>query len=139
MKTSALAALLFLALTTRLSAQTVTAFKTGEQTTGMTKQCFYDALGSGYTRTVQAITLCPLSIQVPTPGAASRPSVPQATVPPTQQASPRRSTITAFKTGEQTTGMTKQCFYNGLGNTYVRTVSAVTLCALNIQVAQGGP
>jgi len=38
---------------TAVSAQnrTVTAFKTGERTTGMTKQCFYDALGNGYTRT----------------------------------------------------------------------------------------
>ena len=41
-----------------------TAFKTGERTTGMTKQCFYDALGSAYTRTIGAVELCPLSIQV---------------------------------------------------------------------------
>ncbi len=44
--------------------QTVTAFKTGERTTGMTKQCFYDALGSAYTRTIGSIDLCPLTIQV---------------------------------------------------------------------------
>ena len=51
---------------TAVSAQnrTVTAFKTGERTTGMTKQCFYDALGNGYTRTIGAVELCPLSIQV---------------------------------------------------------------------------
>ena len=41
-----------------------TAFKTGERTTGMTKQCFYDYIGNGYTRTIRAIELCPLSIQV---------------------------------------------------------------------------
>jgi len=35
-----------------LAAQTVTAFKTGEQISGMTKQCYYDALGSTYTLTV---------------------------------------------------------------------------------------
>jgi hypothetical protein len=34
-------------------AQGTTAFKTGEQTTGMTKQCFYDALGSTYTTTLK--------------------------------------------------------------------------------------
>ena len=49
---------------TAVSAHTVTAFKTGERTTGMTKQCFYDALGSAYTRTIGAVELCPLSIQV---------------------------------------------------------------------------
>lgn len=46
------------------NAQTVTAFKTGEQTTGMTKQCFYQALGNAYTRTVRSTELCPLSIKV---------------------------------------------------------------------------
>jgi len=47
-----------------LSAQTVTAFKTGEQTTGTTKQCYYEFAGSRYTRTVESYQLCPLSIQV---------------------------------------------------------------------------
>ena len=46
------------------SAQTVTAFKTGERTTGMTKQCIYEALGSEYTRTVRVVAPCPLSLQV---------------------------------------------------------------------------
>ena len=50
----------------RLAAQTVTAFKTGEATTGLTKQCFYDAIGSGYTLTVRAVDLCPLTTEVRT-------------------------------------------------------------------------
>ena len=33
----------------------------------MTKQCFYDALGSAYTRTISSIALCPLSIKVRNP------------------------------------------------------------------------
>ena len=45
-------------------AQTVTAFKTGEKTTGMTKQCFYDGLGSQYTKTISSVSLCPLTIKV---------------------------------------------------------------------------
>ena len=108
------------------SAQTVMAFKTGEQTTGMTKQCYYEALGNSYARTVSSVSLCPLSIQVPTV-----PSV-QAPAAPTYTQQPR--TITAFKTGEQTTGMTKQCFYDALGSSYTRTVSSVSLCPLSIQV-----
>ena len=47
-----------------LVAQTGTAFKTGERTTGMTKQCFYDYIGNGYTRTVRSVELCPPTIQV---------------------------------------------------------------------------
>lgn len=41
-----------------------TAFLSGELETGMTKQCFYDYLGSQYTITIDAIRLCPLTIQV---------------------------------------------------------------------------
>ena len=33
----------------------------------MTKQCFYDALGSAYARTISSIALCPLSIKVRNP------------------------------------------------------------------------
>ena len=60
-------AVLAFGATPALAAQTVTAFNTGEETTGMTKQCFYDALGSAYTRTISSIALCPLSIKVRNP------------------------------------------------------------------------
>jgi predicted DNA-binding transcriptional regulator AlpA len=110
-----------------VAAQAVTAFKTGEQTTGMTKQCYYQYLSSTYTRTVSSVDLCPLTIEVeanpnstPSTAAAPRPAAP--------------ATATAFKTGEQTTGMTKQCIYSYLASTYTRTVSSVTLCPLTIQV-----
>jgi len=109
-------------------AQTTTAFKTGEKTTGMTKQCYYDGLGSEYTRTVSSVALCPLSIQVRL-APSTRPS-------PAPTPQPR--TITAFKTGEKTTGMTKQCYYDGLGSEYTRTVSSVALCPLSIRVSIGG-
>ena len=41
-----------------------TAFKTGERTTGMTKQCYYTYLGSQYTITINAVGMCPLTIEV---------------------------------------------------------------------------
>ena len=34
-----------------------------EQVTGMTKQCYYNYLGSIHTRTIQSYELCPLEIQ----------------------------------------------------------------------------
>jgi len=40
------------------------AFFQYERTTGMTKQCVYDYLGSEYTITISAISLCPLTIQI---------------------------------------------------------------------------
>lgn len=41
---------------------------------------------------------------------------------------------TAFKSGEQQTGQTKQCFYNFAGNTYTITVKSYELCPLSINV-----
>lgn len=107
----------------QVAAQSLTAFKTGERATGMTKQCFYNGLGSTYTRTVSAVELCPLSIQVQNQQSYNTNPQPQA-----------RQGMAAFKLGEQTTGMTKQCYYNGLGQTYVRTISSVALCPLSINV-----
>ena len=123
-------------------AQTVTGFKTSEKITGMTKQCFYDALGSAHTRTVSSVSLCPLSIQVeaiPRPSPNTRATTPTRTprtTPPAPR--PERATVTAFKTGERTTGMTKQCFYDALGSAYTETVSSVSLCPLSIKVRPGG-
>ena len=45
-------------------AQAATAFLTGQQLTGTTKQCYYSYAGSRYTRTIQGYQLCPLSINV---------------------------------------------------------------------------
>lgn len=56
--------LLMVALVASASAHAGTAYLTGEKVTGMTKQCFYDYLGSEYTRTIRAHELCPLSIRV---------------------------------------------------------------------------
>lgn len=104
-------------------AQTITAFKTGEAATGMSKQCYYNALGNQYTRTISSTSLCPLSIQVGSVPAQDSNS---------KQMRMRAGGGTAFKTGENITGMTKQCFYNYLGSQITRTVSATSLCPLSI-------
>ena len=51
-------------ITLSLSAQAGIAFLSGEMTTGMTKQCFYDYLGNTYTRTIQSYQYCPYSITI---------------------------------------------------------------------------
>jgi hypothetical protein len=96
----------------------------------MTKQRYYDALGNGYTLTLNSVQLCPLSIQVQLPPSATA-------TPPAPPAPPPPATVMAFKTGEEITGMTKQCFYNALGNAYTRTMRSVELCPLSIQVRIG--
>ncbi len=106
-----------------LRAQTATAFKTGERVTGQTKQCYYKFAGTDYTKTVQSFELCPLNVQVRT-GPAENPSP---TAPP-------RSGATAFKTGEERTGQTKQCFYAFAGKRFTNTVQSFELCPLSIEV-----
>ena len=110
---------LSLALVPSLSAQ---AIKTGERTTGMTKQCYYNHVGSEYTITVSSVELCPLSVRVPSASSSSSHDY----TPP-----PRRG-VTALKTGEETTGMTKQCYYSFGANVYTKTISSVALCPLSI-------
>lgn len=120
-------ALLLLSVTSSANAQTATAYKTGEQKTGSTTQCYYESLGRQYTRTVESYQLCPLSIQVPSAGRSPE-------TPSTPEPAPR--TITAYKTGERTTGSTKQCYYEGLGKEFTRTLESYQLCPLTIQVRQ---
>ena len=64
MRTALMVVALAAVATEGLMAQTVTAFKTGERTTGMTKQCYYKFGVNEYTRTIRAVALCPLSIRV---------------------------------------------------------------------------
>jgi hypothetical protein len=46
------------------SAFAATAFYTGENVTGLTKQCYYKFAGSTYTKTIKSHQVCPTSIQV---------------------------------------------------------------------------
>ncbi len=107
------------------SADAATGFLKGEETVGMTKTCYYDVLGSTYTKTVSSVSLCPLSVQVDFP---PTPSSPDYSTPPSP------SYGTAFKVGEKTSGMTKVCYYDYLGSEYTKTISSVSLCPLTIKV-----
>lgn len=108
-----------------MQGQSVTAFKTGERATGATKQCYYSFGTSEYTRTVKRVDLCPLNIRV-----MAAPSTPQRVQPLAPAA------VTAFKTGERLTGMTKQCYYAFGSTEYTRTIQSTAICPLVISVRQ---
>ena len=117
-KTIVALVLLTVGATHTAAAQTTTAFKTGERTTGTAKQCYYESLGNQHTQTIVAVGLCPLSIPVSSTT--------------TQTPAPQPTMITEYKTGERTAGSIKQCFYNGLSSENTRTVNSVGLCPLSI-------
>jgi hypothetical protein len=127
-KPAILIAVLTLAASHSLAAQSTTGFKKGEQTTGMTKQCFYDVLGSGYTMTVASYEICPVTVQV------ASPVTPKASVPSYPTGGERQPYTTGFKKGEQITGMTKQCFYDVLGSAYTKTIASYEVCPVTVQV-----
>ena len=43
-------------------------------------------------------------------------------------------TTTAFKTGESTTGITKLCYYESLGNQHTQTIKSVESCQFSVVV-----
>lgn len=117
---------LFLLLASTSAEGQVTAFKTGEEQTGLTKQCYYAFGSTRYTRTISSVALCPLSITVPTAGPAATGG----------QLSTPSTGLTAFKSGEETTGLTKQCYYSFGTTRYTKTVRSFDLCPLSITVKQ---
>ena len=118
--------LVAIASTATAAAQTQTALKIGELTTGQTKQCIYQALGNEYTTTINVGEICPPRITVSLPATAT-PSMP---LPPLT--APEPTTVTAFKTGESTMGETKQCYYEALGNVFTQTVRSNEACPPSI-------
>jgi len=123
-KLLALAAALGAASVTPAAAQT--AFYTGERVTGLTKLCYYDAMGSPYSITVRSTQLCPMSIQARVPPRAERPS--------STPRSYESGTTTALYRGEETSGLTKICYYDTPFGAYTHTVSSVALCPLTLRV-----
>ena len=137
MRHALLAHLCFLVvlLPSAAAGQSFTAFKSGEETTGMTKQCTYKFGETEYSKTVGAAELCPLSIKVAmVPAPSTQPAV-AAPSTPARPAPPRQApTLTVFKKSERTTGMSKQCTYAFGTTEYTRTIGAVELCPLSIKV-----
>jgi hypothetical protein len=107
-----------IAVTSTAAAQSTTAFKTGERTKGLTKECYYESLGNQHTETLRSFELCQLSVAV------------RSTIAPTLALA--TTMATSFKTGERTTGLTKLCFYNGLSSEYTKTIKSIGLCPLSI-------
>jgi hypothetical protein len=100
------------------------AFYQSETITGMTKQCVYDYLGSPYTTTTQYYSSCPASVVV-----SKSPRTSQSAETPVIGTSTAKDTeITAFYRREETSGMTKQCYYDYLSSIYTLTVQYYQAC-----------
>ncbi len=111
-----IAAVAALAAFVATSAAAETCMKTGEQSGAMGTVCYYRCSFGETTENIGPAKLCPLTSQA-SATAISR------TVP-SQRAG------TCMKSGERTTGMSKQCIYDCAGTTKVETVGAAQLCPL---------
>lgn len=94
------------------------AFKTGENTRGSVKDCYYEYLGQAYVLTVGAYQMCPLTARVPQSSYYAPPSYGGI----------------AYKTGERRVGQVKECYYAYAGRSYLLTVGAYEMCPLTATV-----
>lgn len=101
-----------------LKAQAAVGFLQGERTEGMSKICFYDVLGETHTLNVSAVTLCPLSQNFDI-----MPDVPA-------ERGYYSGGRTGYLQGERTQGLSKNCYYDVLGETHALTISSVKLCPI---------
>lgn len=66
-------------------------------------------------------------------GPADAKSTDMSRVPKAKSGWTRLAATTCFKSGEQTSGMNKICYYNCLGSQAAITIGAVELCPLTIE------
>ncbi|GEA60233.1 hypothetical protein [Vibrio comitans] len=97
-------------------AQATTGFLQSEESQAFVKVCFYDVLGETHSLNIGATELCPLTSDF---------DVTPKLQPPTEDAQK-----TGFFKQEQTSGFSKLCSYDVLGETYVLTIGSTEICPL---------
>jgi hypothetical protein len=128
MKWMRLAQALLLALTfSGLNlAEAETCFSDGEASAGMNKICYYKCLSGRASKTIGAVSLCPLSIE----HGGTRG---QAGLGTSNPSSSFGGNQTCFKKGEYIDGMNKICRYDCLGSPAETTIRATELCPLSVK------
>jgi len=105
-----------------VQANPVMGFYKGQTTGGLSKICFYDVLGEEHTLDVPSYALCPVSHEFDViPPAYSNPPPP-----------PGRSARVGFYKYEEIQGLSKICYYQVLGDIQAITLSATSLCPLQV-------
>ncbi|MEZ9133681.1 hypothetical protein [Vibrio breoganii] len=98
------------------SAQATAGFLQNEESQAFVKVCFYDVLGETHSLNIGATDLCPLTHEF---------DVTPKLQPPTENAQK-----TGFFKQEQTSGFSKLCSYDMLGEVYVLTIGSTEICPL---------
>ncbi|MEZ9784876.1 hypothetical protein AB4402_11610 [Vibrio breoganii] len=98
------------------SAQATAGFLQNEESQAFVKVCFYDVLGETHSLNIGATDLCPLTHDF---------DVTPKLQPPTENAQK-----TGFFKQEQTSGFSKLCSYDVLGEVYVLTIGSTEICPL---------
>ncbi len=107
-----------------------------EVTQGLTTTCYYDVLGDTFAKSYPSVQICPVSLNFNTalrPASVSKPRKSRKTQPQ-KATSPYHYGALMGKigllTGEKSGHMNKVCYYDVLGDTRTKNISAVSVCPI---------
>ncbi|GAD90221.1 hypothetical protein VHA01S_037_00090 [Vibrio halioticoli NBRC 102217] len=109
--------MLFVLLST--NAQAATGFLKSKDTQAFTQVCYYDVLGDTHSLNIKSTDLCPLTYEFDTLPKLSKPA------PSAKK--------TGFFKHDETSGFSRLCSYDVLGDTYVLTIGSTEICPLTYQ------
>ena len=102
-----------------------TGFLNGEEISGLNKICYYQGASGGFSKTVRAASICPLSADdgrgASYGGSSSNSSASQRP----------ETSVTGFLSGERTSGLNKICFYDSARGAFTKTVRAAQICPIS--------
>ena len=96
------------------------AISSDSYSSGLTKVCNYNCVGSAYSITVGAAEMCPLNPPCSSSASKSKVNIDS-------------GTTTCFSNGEFTKGMNKVCKYNCVGSPHVITIGAAEMCPITVK------
>ncbi|CAM4053858.1 hypothetical protein [Vibrio neonatus] len=101
------------------NAQAATGFLKSKDTQAFTQVCYYDVLGDTHSLNIKSTDLCPLTYEFDTLPKLSKPA------PSAKK--------TGFFKDDETSGFSRLCSYDVLGDTYVLTIGSTEICPLTYQ------
>ncbi|GAD80191.1 hypothetical protein [Vibrio ezurae] len=101
------------------TAHAATGFLKSKNTQAFTTVCYYDVLGDTHSLNIEATGICPLTYEFD--------------VTPTLKHPAQNASKTGFFKRDETSGFSKLCYYDVLGELNVITIGSTEICPLTYQ------